>query len=218
VQSTGAGVLNVDAALRANAAAFPTSVSFGAGGSTVDRSRDLEITNVGADADTFTLTAVPHDGSPAPELAINSFTLASKEARTIALRWNQAGLAAGEYQGVLVVRGTLTDAEIRIPYWYAVTSQTPRFISLFNVPASAFSNTTAVIYARSMDAAGIILPDSVPEVVVESGEGFVTGTRSIDEAYPGYWRIQLRLGPFPGDNVFLIRSGEAQRRITIRGN
>jgi hypothetical protein len=217
VQHTGAGVLNLDAALRATAAAFPTGLSFGAGGATVETAREFSITNVGAAAETFTLTPWPHPGSPAPELSLNSFTLEPGASRAIIARWSHTALSEAEHQGVLVVRGSNSDAELRIPYWYAVTGRAPRYLASFIQPTSAPVNGSATLYLRVTDPSGVVLADVQPEVTVESGDGFVVSSRSLDSLYPGVWRIQLRMGPFSGPNVFLARAGEATRRISIRG-
>jgi len=218
VQHTGAGLMNVDAALKATATAFPTSVSFGAGGSSADVLRELSITNVGAGQDTFTIAVVPHAGSPEAQMSINSFTLAPKAARSIALRWSHANLEPGEYQGVFVVRGTASDAELRIPYWYAVSTRAPRYLSVFSTPTSGVTNSSQSFNVRVTDAVGVILAEVEPEATVDSGDGFVTSVRSVDDLYPGMYRVTVRLGPFPGPNVFLLRAGDVTRRISIRGN
>jgi hypothetical protein len=217
VQTSGAGLLDVDAALRLTATAFPTALSFGAGGSTAEVSRDLAITNIGRESETYTVRVVPQPGSPEPQLSLNTFSLEPGATRTIPVNWRQSGLAEGEYQGVVLVRGTASDAELRIPYWYAVTSSTPRFLSSFLQPATAPTNGSTTLNIRVTDPSGVILTAVEPQVSVESGDGFVVSSRSIDDIYPGVWRIQLRMGPFPGPNVFVVRAGEVTRRITIRG-
>jgi hypothetical protein len=133
------------------------------------------------------------------------------------VRWSQSGLAEGEYQGTLIVRGTASDAELRIPYWYAVISRTPGRLASFLQPATASVNGTATLHVRVTDASGVILPDIQPEVTVKSGDGFPSSVRSVDDLYPGVWRIQVRMGPFPGPNVFVVKAGEQSLEISVRG-
>lgn len=216
VQQAGAGTLDVVAALRVNAAANPTSISFGAGGTTVDIERQFAITNVGAASDVFSVTVVPYGDTPAPQISVNSFFLEPKAAQNIGLRFARSRLDVGEYQGVLLVRGANTDAELRIPYWYAASDGQPFQIALSEEdPARA--NAAVTIEARVLDRTGVVLNDFRPEVTVISGDGIATSVRSLDAVYPGVWELRVRLGPVPGNNVFEIRAGETTRRITIRG-
>ena len=217
IQSQGSGMLDVDASLKATTVAYPTSISFGAGDPTANITRDLEITNVSTVADTYTVTILPFGESPAPELGVNSFFLEPNQTRKIAVRWNKAGLRLGEHQGFLLVRGTNSDAEMRIPYWYAATARQPRNITIFSGPASARANTSVNVDVRVTDVSGVILTEFEPQVTVERGDGFSAGVVSLDASYPGMWRLRLRLGQFAGTNTFKVTAGDTSITFSIRG-
>ncbi|MBK5291973.1 MAG: S8 family serine peptidase, partial [Acidobacteriia bacterium] len=198
VQQAGAGILNLANSVSLTATAFPASLSFGASGGTATVTRPLTITNAGTAEDTFSLTAGPFGESPAPQLAMTSMTLAAGASRTIDVVWSVSDLAAGAYQGVVNVRGTANDSQLRIPYWYAVRSPNPGFITLFRIPASASVSGTATFFLRITDPSGVILNEVDPEVTADIGDGSVQSIQSIDEQYPGLWQVRLRMGPLPG--------------------
>ena len=74
-QQAGAGMLNLDAALRATVAVEPVSLSFGIGDAAASRSRELTITNLDRDADELAITVEPTGDGPAPTLSLNQFSL-----------------------------------------------------------------------------------------------------------------------------------------------
>ena len=57
IQQTGAGLLDVAAAVRSTIAIFPSAIAFGMGGATVDSTQHFVLQNLGAAADTFAITA-----------------------------------------------------------------------------------------------------------------------------------------------------------------
>jgi subtilisin family serine protease len=214
IQSTGAGFVDIDRALRATAVANPVSLSFGAAGASADITRDLTITNIGSSPDIFTIGVTPFPNSPAPQFANNTVTLPPGASTTIAVRWNISQLDPGEYQGFLIVQGTQTDVDLRIPYWYAVTSPIPRSITTYTLPTSPRAGSQVEINIRVNDASGVALLNSAPTVTSESGGGSATSVFP-DLDFPGTWLLQLRLGTTPGPNVFVIQAGEVTQRLTI---
>jgi len=105
VQQAGAGALNTGSALLATAAAFPTALSFGAGGAFPQSTLNLSITNTGTAADTFTLRVAPSGTSPAPSLSAATVQLDPGASGTVALALTASNLAPGGYQGFIVVAG-----------------------------------------------------------------------------------------------------------------
>jgi minor extracellular serine protease Vpr len=216
VEAEGAGLLDASASLRGTVSAYPTALGFGIGGATVDATKTVTLTNLGATADTFSISAMPIGDGPVPAVSDSAVQLEPGRSKDITVRLQGSGLNAGQYQGFLVVRGTQSDVDTKLPFWYGVPSQVATSITLFDPPTTGRRSTTQTIYFRPLDAVGI--PTTVsPTVTVVSGGGTVIGTQSLDEDTPGLYAVQVRLGLSRGDNVFEIQVGSASETITITG-
>ncbi|MGH9672089.1 MAG: S8 family serine peptidase [Bryobacteraceae bacterium] len=218
LHSEGSGMLNVLNAMKNTATAFPAALNFGAGGDAADISRDLEITNVGTAAQTYTLAAQPLGSEgPVPEMSEMTFTVDPASTKTIKMRWNQSGLTTGAYQGFVTINGEGAETQTRVPFWYAVKSSTPAYVTVFRAPAQAAPNASVTILVRLSDASGLPINDVDPEVTVATGEGSVVRVQSAHNMYPGTTQVVLRLAPFAGSNVFRIRAGEITESVSISG-
>ncbi len=219
VQDAGSGALNIDAALASTVTAFPTSLSFGAGGNTVTGSRTLSVTNLAGEAETFTIFTTPHSEGPAPEVSETLVTLGPRESARLGVKLVGAFADAGPRQGFVEVRGTRAGSEIRVPYWYGVTSRSAAAIKL--VDQSETGRRGALVRSamslRITDAAGVPIADADPVIEVLAGEAQVVRIASRDAQYPGVFDVDVRLGPLAGANTFLIRAGELTRAVTITG-
>jgi hypothetical protein len=121
---------------------------------------------------------------------------------------NANGLAAGECQGVLRIRGARSGVETRIPYWFAVLSGEPRYIHTVYIAPNFF--------LRAVDRSGLVVNTIQPAVTVVSGEGSVTGlVQSVDSLYPGFWRARLQLGP-QGATTFRVSFDALSKDVTVR--
>jgi subtilisin family serine protease len=210
VHQAGSGLLNIDRALRAIATAAPSSLSYGAGGSSVDLSRDLTVTNVSGSPDTFQVGVVALKGV-APEPAVDTFTLQPGESRTFAVRLSRNGIA-GEHTGFLVVRGSGSAIDLRIPYWYAVRGTSAASISvIFPVGAQVRAGRRLRMYVRLNDDSGVSLTETPPVVTVVDGNGTVENV-VLDSVHPGNWRVDVMMAALPGRNTFRIESGDRARR------
>ena len=219
VQQAGAGVLNVSAALRATAAASATAVNFGAGGPDPEMSRNLTISNTGTAEDTFSLETVPRGGGPAPTLSTTILNLAPRAAANLRVAFSGTALQPGPYEGFLIIRGTASGVETRIPYWYAVTSTVPRRITLLQTAAGgrrgAVVNEAAIF--RVTDVSGVPMSGLSPVAEVVSGGGQVLDVVSRGDLSPGAYELNVRLGRQSGTNVFRIQAGEITSELTIAG-
>ena len=210
-QQAGAGMLNLDAALRNTVAVEPVSVSFGVGDAAAARSREFTVTNLEQDADELTIAVEPANPGPAPTLSLSQFSLGPGASMRILVDLNASGLAAGECQGILRIRGARSGVETRVPYWFAVVSGQPRYI--YTV---ASTQATPTLYMRAVDQSGVVVNTIQPTVTVVSGGGSVTGiVQSVDSLYPGYWRVRLQLGP-QGVSTFRVDFGALGKDVTVR--
>ncbi len=219
VQRVGAGRLNLAAALEGAVGASPTAISFGAAGGTLDASREITITNLGAAADTFSIAVAQIGGGPAATTSLNTVQLAPGASQRVTVRLGGSGLEAGEYQGFLRVRGTGASPEARIPYWYAVRSGVPAYLAVLQKRESAAPDSLlrGAIYVRVTDGSGVTVRDVQPTATVAAGGGEVTGIVSVDDEIPGVWAVSVRLGPAAGRNEFEIQAGEIKKTVVVQG-
>jgi minor extracellular serine protease Vpr len=219
VQLTGAGVLNVAAAINSTVAAYPVSLSFGSGGADLEKMRTLWITNLGSAAGTFTISAAPNGDNPGPVPSQGTFELAPGASVELTLSWTAYALAAGPYQGALVISSATNGVQARVPYWYASTTNTPAKITVLSSTTSG--RRGGVVYDvalfRVTDASGLALTDIAPTVTVTSGGGKVGPVNSYDSEVPGVFGIDVQLGLAAGTNVFRIQAGDAFVDLSVTG-
>lgn len=219
VQQTGAGLLDVGAALRSTVTAHPTALGLGSGGSDPQVSRILKITNVGASTERYFLTVDPRVAGAAPLLGASMVQLSAGASLEVPLSWVAAGLPRGTYEGFVTITGTTSGAQARIPYWYAVTSPAPVHITILDSLDGARRGglqQNAILF-RVTEASGLALTDPTPQVTVLAGGGAVRGLNSYDREVPGLWGIDVRLGASPGINVFRIQAGTVVKDVVITG-
>jgi subtilase family protein len=209
IQWTGAGVLNVNAALQSTLAVAPVSLSFGTepGGTSVDR--ELLITNLGTADDTFTVSGL--------QAGNNTVRIAAGASQKVALHLSAPSTTAGEYQGYVHIRGTQSAVDTVVPYWYGVPDRIPKYVTELQVPGAASAGSTQDIYFRVTDLTGLPLPAAAPVVKAVGALGSVLGVRSEDSLSPGVFHAIVLLREDDGPNVFEIDAGRVSRRIIILG-
>jgi minor extracellular serine protease Vpr len=218
VQQSGGGFMNALSALDATATVSPVSLSFGAG-ATANFSGTLTITNVGAAADTFQISATPRSpGGPVPQFSTTQAQLGVGASVTIPVVFTANGTAPGQYEGFVQIQGAVASVPTRVPYWYAVPSGTPAFVTTLMSTASATAGTmlTQAAVFRITDAAGLPV-STAPSVTAVSGGGRVNGVTGLGSGYPNDYQLSVRLGAQPGSNVFQIQAGGVSTQITITG-
>ncbi|MEP6534196.1 MAG: S8 family serine peptidase [Bryobacteraceae bacterium] len=214
VGAGGAGLLNMSAALTSTVATLPASLGFGIGGNTVDSSRTVTLMNLGAGADTFSISASRIGDGIIPSVSDSSVQVDGGGAKSITVKLEGTQLSPGQYQGFLSIRSTLTDVETRLPFWYGVPSKVAEQIIVFDAPAEGRRLSELSFQFRPLDASGIPTTDS-PVVTATIGGGTVIGTDSLDSQVPGLYETAVRLGPSRVDNVFEIRVGNTVTSVTI---
>ncbi|MFN3326391.1 MAG: S8 family serine peptidase [Bryobacteraceae bacterium] len=215
ILSGGAGILQLEPAMRNTIAAAPASLSFGFAGQTANLTRSLVLTNLSGESGMFHVRAAPAGDGPKPELPVASVWLDPGESKQIEVRWPAADLTPGQYQGFLRVSASTSEIEARIPYWFGVPSEVARHVTVLSAPDSGTTGSLQFITIRITDAAGIPIRTE-PQVSVVQGGGSVEQIRLIDSQAPGAFRIRVRLGMEAGPNVFRVQAGEIHRDITIR--
>jgi minor extracellular serine protease Vpr len=219
VQRAGAGRLNLAAAAESTIAAIPVSLSFGSGSGTTDRVRELRLVNLASEPDVVSIAVAPRREGPAPTVSVNTLRLDAGAAATVSVRWSAEGLTSGEYDGYLIIRGTRSPVEVRVPYWYAVPTGEPAYLTILNAreQGNAGASLRRAIYFRVTDATGIPVREPRPEVTSLTEGAEVTDVSFIDGEIPGAWAISVRLAPQGGRNDFRIRVNELVRTVSIVG-
>lgn len=165
VMDAGAGILDVNAALNAEATLVPASLSFGTG--TGPLTRSFAVTNSGGAADTFSLTVVPHDPGFTPQIDQTSLQLAPGASATVNVSI-PAGLQPGEYEGDIQVRGTNTPTLTHIKYWFGVPGSTPYLLTDMGSDVQDVRGqlAPAALVFRVTDPSGIYMTNILSQVTV----------------------------------------------------
>ncbi len=220
VQQGGAGVLDVLAALNSTVAAAPVSLSFGAGGSTIDATRSLTLTNVGTVSDTFQIAVAPAGSSaPAPQLSTTSVQLDPGASYTLPVAFQADSLTPGTYEGFIDVQGLQSSVAAHVPYWYGVPSNTPAHITVLSSTASgtAGSRLQNAILFRVTDAIGLPVSGMQPSVTAITPGAQAGSIASVDSSIPNAFAATVRLAPQAGGNVYQIQAGNLTVSVTIVG-
>jgi len=219
VQDAGAGMLDLNGAVLATVAANPTSLSFGVGPGTASLAATVRLSNLGYADDEYRISVAPTGSSPGPVPAVSSVALAAGTYSDVSFSFAASNLAAGDYEGFIVVQGANSGTVARIPYWYGVASPAPAHLTILYVSsatATAGKEVDNAIWFRVTDASGIIVGSVAPQVTATSGGGSVVAVNSIDSSYPGVWSVNLKMGAAAGtSNVFEITAGGLTASVTI---
>jgi subtilisin family serine protease len=214
IQQTGAGYLNMSAALQGTAVALPTSLSFGFGGGTVNQTSTLWLGNVGTSDDVFSISVSPLNGNAAPSLSSGTLAVPAGQWQSMNVQFNAGSLAAGTYEGWIQVQGSQSSVIANIPYWYAVSSGTAAHVTALDAPTSGTGLSQQTITVRTTDASGIPIA-TTPQVSITSGGGRLINVSSFDSSVPGAYQAIVRLGASGSTNVIHFQSGSASTDVTI---
>ena len=131
------------------------------------------------------------------------------------MRFTASDLTSGEYQGYVVVRGTQTDLITRVPYWFAVPGA-PKYIPLLLTPTtSRRAGSTDTFYFQVLDANGIGLPDSQPEVTTDTTGASVRSVVPDEVEVPGGFEVSVRYSRTPGVNNFTVKAGDITATVSV---
>lgn len=218
VTQTGAGALNLSAALNATAAAAPTMIDFGKGGANPNLARALTISNTGAAPAAFELSAVPQGSAPIPALSGSALAMGPGESAQISLNLTASALSPGQYQGYIRIADTTAGREMRVPYWYAVPSGVPATITVLNLAQGSGQQAQrqGALLFRVTDTAGIAMTNLQPAVTVVTGSATVSPVSLEDNLIPGAFAVTLRSTVRRiGSSVLRIRVGDVTKDVTV---
>jgi hypothetical protein len=223
VMDAGAGLLDVNAALNAEATVVPASLSFGVGDGSSAMTRQITISNAGKAADTFTLTVKPRDPGFLPTLDQTSLQLAPGASATVNVTIPGGVAGAGEYEGAIHIQGNNTATDTHVVYWVGVAGGAPHILSDMGSYTSAAGGhfAQAALVFRVTDTSGIVMTNILSQITVKHtatidlGGDTVSGNATISAAYNfdkfGAGVMAVDVTPSSGDDlidVFTVYVGD----------
>jgi subtilisin family serine protease len=217
IQQRGGGSLNVDAAASTWLAAAPALVSFGASGLRANPSQILTVTNLGTLRESYSVVVSPTKGVAAPSASVSSIELEPGKTGSFTLSLTASDLPPGETEGLIVIRGSVSGSEIRVPYWHGVPSNEPAMISVVQSTTTGGVGSTLrdAVFFRVLDASGLPVTLIEPEIIAETEGAEVVRIRSLNSQFPAVWSADLRLSATPGTVRFRVRAGGVERALAI---
>ena len=182
LSSVGAGVLDIQAAIRAVATAVPSSVGFGSVGNvTLPVRRNLAIANNLSRTESFQLVVESRDSDSRARVLIDgsrSRRLRLASGGSVELEITLAGTRPppGSYEGRLKLTSLTGAGEIAIPYLYVVGDNEPYNtlpIQGQNATGIEGVRTTQTVAARVVDQFGAPVVDRAVTFAVTEGAGWI---------------------------------------------
>lgn len=219
IQRGGAGLLDLEAAVRAPLASSEVSLSFGAiAPRGQPQPRAFTVKHLGDEPETYFIRVEPRNGAVAPAVSLAEAELAPGGETELQVEWPEAAPETGTYDGFLVFEAASTGAIVRIPYWLAVTNREPSSFTVLDQTTQArrFTTVQDAILFRIVDASGVPVSDA--DVRVEALDaGTVLRVDNYDADSPGVYGVTVRLGLLAGPNRFRVRAGGVELVFTITG-
>ena len=219
IQKSGAGLLDLEAAVRTPLVSSEVSLSFGAAAPGVaPEGRSLTVTHLGETPETYFVRVEARRGAAAPAASVRQIELVPGQEAEVALEWPEAAPETGTVEGFLVFEAASSGAVLRVPYWLGVTRGEPAGFTVLDATTQARRGSfirDAVIF-RVVDENGAPVGDA--DVRAETLEGGpVVSLVNYDGDSPGVYSLTVRLGLLAGPNRFRIRAGGAELLVTING-
>jgi minor extracellular serine protease Vpr len=172
VRSSGAGKLNVQAAISSQISVNPPTLTFNI--LTALPSTSLVITNAGSGSQTLNLSVAQRDSDTRARLSVpSSVTVAAGQTANVTVSLTGSLPGAGSYEGQINITGS--GVSLHVPYNYFVGSGVPD--NIFPVLGDAYVSVPAatghVIAARVVDPYGVPVSGLPVTWTVNSGGGQV---------------------------------------------
>ncbi len=216
VQKSGAGVLDLEAAVRTRLVSSTLTLSFGAGapGEAVE-GRAFTVRQAGEEGETYFVRVEPRRGSVAPVTSAQMVQLEAGGEAEIRLEWPETPWEAGTLEGFVVFEGAASGTVLRVPYWRAVTVGDAAGFTVYDTTTMARRGSLLrdALLFRVVDTNGLPVRGEVTAEALDGG--FVSGVTDYDSYSPGLYGLTVRLGFFPGAQRFVVRAGGQEYTLTI---
>ena len=218
LNATGAGVLDIGAALRPSASVVPASIGFGdLRDAALPIRKVLTVRNKSASSQAFRVTVDPRDESPAARVEVvglRSGELRLEPRGTAQLQVNLTGgrPASGSYEGRIRLSSVNGNGEIQIPYLFVVGDNQP-FNSLKISGGDAVGIRgeveTTSLTARVTDQFGVPVAGRRVAFEVVRGPGRLTHVNDMSGPH-GLIHARVRYGSQSSDQRTLARIGNLE--------
>lgn len=219
IQRSGAGLLDLESALRAPLTVSDISLSFGsAAPGTAPEAKSLTLSSRSDQPETWFIRVEARRGAVSPVVSADQIELAPGGEAQLQVNWPEAPPESGTYEGFVVLEGSSSGRRLRVPYWFAASTGEPASYTVLDQTTQARRGRTVydAILFRVVDANGV--PSSHADVAVEALDaGTVISVDNYDGDSPGVYGISVRLGLVAGANRFRIRAGGVEFVYTITG-
>lgn len=203
VQHTGAGALDVLAALQGTAAMEPAVISFGAT-SDGPGSRELRLVHTGTAQETYFLEGAE----------VEPATVTLEPGATARIMVRRPAAAESTVEGAVRVRAQSTGVVARVPYWLGVARTEAKYLTVLDSPQSASPSSRQTIWVRVTDESGIPVA-GLRVSVTPVGEGIVESVLPAETSSPGSQMVTVRMGTQRGTQIFRLEAGGLQRDVSI---
>ena len=217
VTAAGAGLLNLENALRSPLVSSAVSLDLGSvPGGSFAASREVTISNVGAEADQVKVEVLPRAGTLAPSVSAATLTIAPGAAGTVGVTLQATGVAVGTHQGVIQLTSS-TGTTLRIPYWFAVPSQeAASYTVLDQSPASPRVGQQVQLIIRVFDTTGLpVLSDQFTIRPVSAG-ATAEAPINLDREVAGTYLVRVKLADEGVANSFALELGNYRGELSLR--
>ena len=212
--ATGAGRLNIPAAMASSLTVAPVSVSFGAVTGGLGSPRTVNITNTGSAAAGIQLTVSRRDADSSTSIIVApaAFNLSPGQSQSIAISLTGRVPAAGIYEGSVALSGGTVP--LQIAYRYVVGDGKPfQLTPLLGANFLTETGTAVNVALRALDRYGLPvqnLPVRFAPASSVLGATAATDSLGIAEAY-------MNTSPAVGDQSFEADLAENAVRLTFSG-
>ncbi len=233
VMDAGAGLLDVRAAMNAEATVDQATLSFGVGDGSQTLTKNLTVTNAGSASDTFNISVIGRDPGFTPQVLPSSLQLGPGASGSVSVTIPGGVLTAGEYEGAIHIQGGNTSVDTHVPYWFGVPSSSPYL--LVDMGSDEVDNRAQLaqgaIVFRLTDTSRIIMTNILSQVQVTfqgidiNGDGNITaGSGKVNKVYaadsysPGTIAVDVTLDSHRNVyNVYNVQVGSLSQVFYIYG-
>ncbi len=223
VGAVGAGLLDIEAAMRSQVAVVPHSVAFGSlQDAALPVHRTLRVANRGLQHESFRVDIDERDVDPNAFLTVDgkrslAFELAPGDTREINIALNGSRPAPGSYEGNLRLTSMAGRGNLHVPYLYVVGDGVPYNALILGGRSDAGpvgAPQIRWVQARIVDRFGVPVAHRPVQFQIEGG-GRILGWTPETSAYGQFW-ARVRYTGVPGPQNVVATVGDLETTFTYR--
>ena len=212
----GAGLLNLDAALKSSLTLSSTSISYGlVSEGPFDLSKEVTVANTGTADETVDVDMEKLSPGLEPQLDRTHVTVPAGGAIQLNVRMRSTNLAAGSYQGWIRFHGRTSGAELRMPYWLTRPSGIASSVVVMDIsPENPARGQEVEVMFRVLDTTSIPITSAVEAISLTRG-AWILQMQNLDQEIPGAWLLRFRTAALPATNWISIHRDNLTRAFSF---